>query len=79
MPIAGSAFKKVYYDPSLGRQVAMFISRRLTKCSLQDIGEAFGGRDHGTVIHACKTVQLRVDKEESLRQVVRFLETSLQR
>ena len=61
------------------RQVAMFISRRLTKCSLQDIGEAFGGRDHGTVIHACKTVQLRVDKEESLRQVVRFLETSLQR
>ena len=61
------------------RQVAMFISRRLTKCSLQDIGEAFGGKDHGTVIHACKTVQHRMDKEESLRQIVRFLEASLQR
>jgi chromosomal replication initiator protein len=61
------------------RQVAMFISRRLTKSSLQDIGEAFGGRDHGTVIHACKTVQNRMDKQESLRQVIRFLETSLQR
>jgi chromosomal replication initiator protein len=61
------------------RQVAMFISRRLTKCSLQDIGEAFGGKDHGTVIHACKTVQNRMDKEESLRQVVKFLEASLQR
>jgi chromosomal replication initiator protein len=61
------------------RQVAMFISRRLTKCSLQDIGEAFGGKDHGTVIHACKTVQNRMDKEESLRQVVRFLEAALQR
>ena len=61
------------------RQVAMFISRRLTKCSLQDIGEAFGGKDHGTVIHACKTVQNRMDKEESLRQIVRFLEASLQR
>jgi chromosomal replication initiator protein len=61
------------------RQVAMFISRRLTKCSLQDIGEAFGGKDHGTVIHACKTVQNRMDKEENLRQVVRFLEASLQR
>ena len=61
------------------RQIAMFISRRLTKSSLQDIGEAFGGRDHGTVIHACKTVQGRMDKEESLRQVIRFLETSLQR
>ena len=61
------------------RQIAMFISRRLTKNSLQDIGEAFGGRDHGTVIHACKTVQDRMDKEENLRQVIRFLETSLQR
>lgn len=61
------------------RQVAMFISRRLTKNSLQDIGEAFGGKDHGTVIHACKTVQNRMDKEESLRQIVRFLEASLQR
>jgi len=61
------------------RQVAMFISRRLTKSSLQDIGEAFGGRDHGTVIHACKTVQNRMDKQENLRQVIRFLETSLQR
>jgi chromosomal replication initiator protein len=64
---------------AFARQVAMFIARRLTKSSLQDIGEAFGGRDHGTVIHACKTVQDRMDKEESLRQIVRFLETALQR
>jgi chromosomal replication initiator protein len=35
------------------RQVAMFLSRSLTKGSLMEIGEAFGGRDHGTVIHAC--------------------------
>jgi len=61
------------------RQIAMFISRRLTKCSLQDIGEAFGGKDHGTVIHACKTVQSRMEGQESLRQVIRFLEASLQR
>lgn len=61
------------------RQIAMFLARRLTKSSLQDIGEAFGGRDHGTVIHACKTVQGRMEGEESLRQVIRFLETSLQR
>lgn len=64
---------------AFSRQVAMFISRRQTKNSLQDIGEAFGGRDHGTVIHACKTVQARMDREESLRQVIGFLETSLQR
>ena len=64
---------------AFARQVAMFISRRQTKNSLQDIGEAFGGRDHGTVIHACKTVQARMEKEESLRQVIGFLESSLQR
>ena len=38
------------------RQIAMYLSRMLTGCSLQEIGESFGGRDHGTVIHACKTV-----------------------
>ncbi len=64
---------------AFARQVAMCLSRRLTKCSLQEIGEAFGGKDHGTVIHACKTVQARMEKEESLRQVIRFLEASLQR
>ena len=41
------------------RQVAMYLSRTLTKGSLMEIGEAFGGRDHGTVIHACKKVERR--------------------
>jgi chromosomal replication initiator protein len=64
---------------AFARQVGMFISRRQTKNSLQDIGEAFGGRDHGTVIHACKTVQGRMDKDESLRQIIGFLESALLR
>jgi chromosomal replication initiator protein len=38
------------------RQVAMWISRELTSHSLPEIGEAFGGRDHTTVLHACRTV-----------------------
>ncbi len=38
------------------RQVAMFLVRSLTKLPLMQIGEEFGGRDHGTVIHACKVV-----------------------
>jgi chromosomal replication initiator protein len=38
------------------RQIAMWLARELTAHSLPEIGEAFGGRDHTTVIHACRTV-----------------------
>ena len=37
------------------------MSRTLTKSSLVEIGEAFGGRDHGTVIHAVKKVRERIE------------------
>ena len=61
------------------RQVAMYLSRTLTDRSLSDIGESFGGRDHGTVLHACKLVEARVRGDVSLRQSVSYLELSLQR
>jgi chromosomal replication initiator protein len=38
------------------RQMAMFIARELTQLSLPEIGSSFGGRDHTTVLHACKTI-----------------------
>ena len=38
------------------RQLAMYIAKELTKNSLPEIGESFGGRDHTTVIHACKKI-----------------------
>ena len=38
------------------RQIAMFFSKNLTKCSLATIGSQIGGKDHATVLHACKTV-----------------------
>jgi chromosomal replication initiator protein len=61
------------------RQVAMFLSRSLTKGSLMEIGEAFGGRDHGTVIHACKKVQSQLAKEPGLKESLARIESQLRR
>lgn len=61
------------------RQVAMFLSRQLTDGSLSSIGEAFGGRDHGTVLHACRLVKDRMEVDANVRQVVSYLEKQLLR
>jgi len=61
------------------RQVAMFLSRTLTDRSLMDIGETFGGRDHGTVMHACKLIEKRMNEDQRLRQTVAYLQQALQR
>jgi chromosomal replication initiator protein len=61
------------------RQVAMFLSRTLTDLSLNDVGESFGGRDHGTVLHACKLINRRVVKDQRLRQTISYLEQALRR
>jgi len=61
------------------RQIAMYLSRKLTPCSLVEIGDAFGGRDHGTVIYACKKVKDSVDSDVYTRDAVDMLITTLQR
>jgi chromosomal replication initiator protein len=59
------------------RQVAMYLSRTLTEHSLQEIGNAFGGRDHGTVIHACKTVENMMEQDNSIKYAVEYLNEEL--
>ncbi len=61
------------------RQVAMFLARQMTESSLSAIGEAFGGRDHGTVLHACRLVKDRMEVDPNVRQVVSYLEKQLSR
>jgi len=61
------------------RQVAMYFSRELTKASLCEIGEAFGGRDHGTVIHAHRLVKERIKSDEKIRTVISYLDGQFQR
>ena len=43
------------------------------------IGEAFGGRDHGTVLHACRLVKDRMEVDSNVRQVVHYIEKQLMR
>lgn len=50
-------------DISLARQVAMYFSRKMTDLSYASIGQRFGGRDHSTVIHACRKVEDLIDVE----------------
>ncbi len=61
------------------RQIAMYLTRELTKMSLMEIGDAFGGRDHGTVLHAHRLVRGRITEDDKTRQVVKFLNDQLQR
>ena len=46
------------------RQIAMYLCRELTDSTLNEIGEHFGGRDHGTVYHACGVVEDRMKTEK---------------
>ncbi len=60
------------------RMVAMYLSRKLTHKSLQEIGEAFGGRDHGTVLHACKKIEAKLTADPGLRHHVQQLTQRLE-
>ena len=59
------------------RQIAMSLSRNLTRASYSEIGTAFGGRDHGTVMHACKLITTRMNDDPKLRSVILLLESRL--
>jgi chromosomal replication initiator protein len=62
---------------ALPRMVAMYLSRRLTTASLNEIGDAFGGRDHGTVLHANRQIEKRMTTDENLRRIVNYLAEKL--
>jgi len=61
------------------RQMAMALAKELTSHSLPEIGDAFGGRDHTTVIHACRKIQelLKADRDvqEDYNNLQRILTT----
>jgi chromosomal replication initiator protein len=61
------------------RQVAMYLARQLTMRSLPEIGKRFGGRDHTTVLHACRRIAALCDEDPLFKQEVDFLKQVLSR
>jgi len=52
------------------RQIAMFLTRELTGESFPKIAVAFGGKDHGTIMHACKVIPLKMQRESNVNVTV---------
>lgn len=59
------------------RQVAMYLSKELTNHSLPEIGESFGGRDHTTVLHACRKIKELLESDADIREDVKNLMRTL--
>ena len=59
------------------RQIAMCLTRELTQLSLPEIGNAFGGRDHSTVLHACKTIESLRNTDSSINADFNLLNQTL--
>lgn len=64
---------------ALSRQVAMYLCRHHTDRSLAAIGQAFGGRDHTTVVHSLAVVERRLRDDDRLRESVRIVQERLTR
>jgi len=65
--------KKRKKEIALARQVAMYLMRELTEASYPKIGDAFGGRDHTTVMHSCKKIEAQMKENHELAKTVEVL------
>ena len=73
LKLADIKAKKRTKEIVLPRQIAMYLSKQLTGMSLSDIGKNFGGKDHATVIYACKQIEDKRAKDEMFNRMVESL------
>ena len=59
------------------RQIAMYLIRRLTKLSMKDIGKAFGGRDHTTVLYSLDKVEAQMRSDPAFAETVKEITTNI--
>ncbi len=63
------------HEVALARQMAIFLARKYTTLSLKSIGDAFGGRDHSTVLHSCQAIQNYLDTDRKIKVEFDILES----
>lgn len=73
MKLSDMKAKRRTRDVALPRQIAMYISKQVTNSSLSDIGKHFGGKDHATVIYACKQIEEKKAKDETFHRTIENL------
>jgi chromosomal replication initiator protein len=62
---------------SVPRQIAMYLTRKLTDLSLPQIGDSFGGKDHTTVLYACEKISSQMSSDELFSNIVKELEDQI--
>jgi chromosomal replication initiator protein len=74
MKISDLKVRRKYKGYVIPRQIAMYLSRKLTNASLLEIGEKFGGKDHSTVLHSIKKVEEKMVKDPTFREMIENLQ-----
>ena len=69
--------KRKYKGLVIPRQVAMYLSRKLTDASLLEIGDKFGGKDHSTVLYSIKKVEEKISKEPAFKETIENLKSRI--
>ncbi|HCA40190.1 MAG TPA: chromosomal replication initiator protein DnaA, partial [Aminobacterium sp.] len=64
-------------DIALARQVAMYLCRKLTESSLQQVGLAFRKKDHTTVLHAQRKITKLIEEQPRMKEIVDNIESKL--
>ncbi len=62
--------KKRTKEIANARQIAMYLTKLHTQLSLSEIGRCFGGKDHATVIYACKQIEEKREKDEVMNKTI---------
>ncbi len=69
--------KKRTKEVANARQIAMYIAKQHTQLSLSEIGRCFGGKDHATVIYACKQIEDKRNRDENLNKSIENINKKL--